>query len=586
MATQRLLGTRNTTFGELLGNGRRYGVPAFQRDYAWSIENWEDLWQDILIAHTEGLPHFMGAIVTQLVGNDPLTFGGHTLTFEGKALSVRDKFAIIDGQQRLATLSILVIAVIERLRELAKSGIEPEANQERQEILRRTYLGDRDPGSLRYASKLSLNENNNGFYQDNLINLRAPKNPYVLMESERLLWKAYLYFLAQLTQHDEIGKSGALLSNLLTETVAKRLKFIQISVEQEDNAYVLFETLNSRGVELGSADLLKNYLFSQLRGPDDYSAGKREWQRIIRTVGMSSLPNFLSCFLSMTGERVQKRRLFKTLKRSVTNAEQAFSLLMQLNECSDLYVALHNSNDDYWRKYDQSKQVKKWIRQINLLEATQFYPVLLAAADKFDDSKFEKLLKVATVLSFRLIVSKFNLNELERECNNLSAAIFTGKVKSPKAAFDKLSSLYIEDRKFQQDFSFLEISDQRQKGFVKYILRQLEQEASGKDVAEDSFSIEHILPQNPNQEWLQDFEGQKTSSLIYRLGNLTPLEPSVNSALGRANYAEKRQCFEKSAYLLTQSIQAEAWTVETIINRQEKMAERAVQIWQLNDYRQ
>ena len=222
MANQTLLNTKTTSFGELLGNGKRYQIPPFQRDYAWGVENWDDLWQDILAVNETQVPHFMGAIVTQLYR---FTASGNVVAVDRESIGVDRKTTVIDGQQRLATLSILAIAIIQKIKELAEEGIDPEANRERQEILRRTYLGDRDPRSLRYASKLSLNNNNDGFYQDNLINLRVPRNIYALSQSERLLWQAFEYFSNQLEAHPEISEKGALLANLLTDTVAQKLVF-------------------------------------------------------------------------------------------------------------------------------------------------------------------------------------------------------------------------------------------------------------------------------------------------------------------------------------------------------------------------
>ena len=315
MAKDRLLETRTTSFGELIGNGRRYKVPPFQRDYAWNVENWEDLWRDIITAHETGTPHFMGTIVTQSIA-ESLTIGGEIFTVGGEAISFSSRLLkVIDGQQRLATLSILAIAVIHQLEKLIEAGVEPEENRDRQGILRRTYVGDRDVRSLRYSSKLSLNENNDGFYQNNLINLRMPENIYALTNSERLLWQSFEYFSQRLENYLEMSKEGSRLIDLLADTIAERLAFIQINVEDESSAYTLFETLNSRGVELGAADLLKNYIFSLLRGPDDHYSARYEWQKITGTVRLEAFPNFLRSFLSMTHKQVNQRRLIQNRAR-------------------------------------------------------------------------------------------------------------------------------------------------------------------------------------------------------------------------------------------------------------------------------
>jgi Protein of unknown function DUF262/Protein of unknown function (DUF1524) len=577
MVRNPLLDTRTTSFGELVGNGNIYQVPPFQRDYAWQAENWEDLWQDIVAIHETKAFHFMGAIVTQT------TVTQTTVTQTTDQKDARLPFTIIDGQQRLATLSILAIAVLEKLNQLVEKGIEPEANRDRQEILRRTYLGDRDARSLRYSSKLLLNENNNGFYQDNLINLRSPRNLYVLTQSERLLWQAFEYFSNKLKIHPNLSTTGASLADLLTDTVAQRLLFIQISVEDETNAYVLFETLNSRGTKLGATDLLKNYLFSLLRGPDDYYAGQREWQRIVRTVGMEKFPAFLKTLLSTAHLQVRHSQLFKLTRKNVSTAEQAFTLLSQLSEHSNLYVALGNSNDDFWNLYPNSRRIRKRIKELALFGTQQVYPVLLAAYQKFSDQDFEKLLKLLNVLVFRhTVVSQLNPNELENQSNSLAVSICNDDIKTPRAAFNALSSLYVSDGKFQQDFSVLSISTQKHKDIAKYILNSLEKEAAHKEIDIDSFSIEHILPQEPTEEWRQVFDSRQLDDMIYRLGNMTPLESTLNRSIGREPYPEKRVAYLQSAYTMTQQIQAEDWTADSIARRQEHMAKQAVHIWRID----
>ncbi len=168
MAKNNFLDTRTASFSELISNGRIYRVPTYQRDYSWEQDNWEDLWLDIINSHETKNSHYMGAIVLKGSQED-------------------SSLTIIDGQQRMATLSVLVIAIIEKINALVRRDIDPIDNRDRQSILRRTYLGDKDPGSLRYSSKLFLNENNDDFYQGNLINLREPKSIRSLRKSNQLL---------------------------------------------------------------------------------------------------------------------------------------------------------------------------------------------------------------------------------------------------------------------------------------------------------------------------------------------------------------------------------------------------------------
>jgi uncharacterized protein with ParB-like and HNH nuclease domain len=549
MARVNLLETRTTNFGELIGNGKIYKVPPFQRDYSWQKENWEDLWQDILSSRDS------------------------------------DKaFTIIDGQQRIATLSIVAIAVIEKIRQLVLKEVDPENNQARQDILKRTYLGDKDPRSLRYSSKLFLNEINDDFYQSNLINnLRQPRNIRVLKKSNQLLWQAFEYFSDQLEQLQEVVRDGERLAAFLQESITQRLLFIQINVEDELNAYTVFETLNARGIELSSTDLLKNYIFSLFQSPDDLNEAQRQWRRIVSTVQMENFPDFLRHYLSLKHSRVRRERLFKLVRDEVKNAQQAFGLLDQLEEYSSLFIALGNANDEFWNDYQgNSAYVRELIRELEMFRVKQAYPALFAAYQKFSSTDFTRLLKLVAVISFRYtVVSSLNPNELETLYNKVAIAITNDQITIPRQVFEILKPIYVLDEKFQQDFSLFATPTRGQKKkLVRYILYKLEVDARGSDdVSEESFSIEHILPENPSDDWRQDFSEAQMEEMVYRLGNLTPLETAINRDIGQQRYTTKQPNYQQSAYSLTQQITAEEWTPNTIAARQERLARRAVQIW-------
>ena len=132
MATGGLLDTKTVNLNEILGNGKVYRVPIFQRDYSWEQDNWEDLWNDIEIAAQSGKAHYMGSVVLQ--------------SGSGK------DYLIIDGQQRFTTLSILALAVIDAINQLKIAGNEPTENSERFDILMRQYIGHKDPSSLTYST--------------------------------------------------------------------------------------------------------------------------------------------------------------------------------------------------------------------------------------------------------------------------------------------------------------------------------------------------------------------------------------------------------------------------------------------------
>lgn len=238
--------TENNTFRKLIGNGLTYRIPRFQRDYSWDVEQWEDLWADILSSLQEGdeQSHYMGYLVLQ---------------------SADDKsFDVIDGQQRLTTITLIILAILKNIKQLVDEGIEAESNEKRLNQIRQTYIGYLDPVTLIPRSKLTLNRNNNDYFQNYLIPLnQLPKRN--LRASVHLLRKAFEWFDKQISNYVKYNNDdkGRCLASIV-ERISDSLFFTVITVTDELNAYKVFETLNARGVRLSSTDLLKNYLFSVL----------------------------------------------------------------------------------------------------------------------------------------------------------------------------------------------------------------------------------------------------------------------------------------------------------------------------------
>ncbi len=561
MAKTLLLDTDTVTFSELLGNGNTYRVPPFQRDYSWRIEQWSDLWADILLCHADpNYRHYLGAVVLQ-------------------AKDERD-YPIVDGQQRIATLSIIAIAVIRTLDELADAGVDSDANRERSTILRRTFLGDKDPRSLTYSSKLFLNRANDGFYQDYLAQLRDPPNPRALKAADRSLYDAFQYFYRKIQEMPLVAKDGAQLAEFLSSLVAGRLLFIRITVVDQLNAYTVFETLNARGSELTPTDLIKNYLFSTVHTDLDFHRLERYWDRVIQSVETGRFPEFLRYFLSMEMPKVRREGLFRITRERVKSAKDAFSLLEDLQKYSDLFVALSDSGSDLWR---DDKEAAQLIRELSLFRVRQIYPVLFAAYRAFERVDFVRLLRLVVTVSFRFnIVSSLNTNELEDAYNKAAIGIARGEIRTPAQAFQAMRSVYVDDEKFRSDFTYLSFATSGpRKKLVRYILYSLEADESKaqRDFELDSGTVEHILPENPTEDWKDSFSRDQADKFIYRLGNLTLLEDSLNRRAGTLSFEEKKQLYAGSSYAITNHLAPGSWTPEVVTARQAALAERAVHIW-------
>jgi Protein of unknown function DUF262/Protein of unknown function (DUF1524) len=564
MATTNLLNTRTINLLELIANGRVYRVPPFQRDYSWEEEQWEDLWNDILeLRGKTNDRHYMGALVV-----------------EGKS---DREFLIIDGQQRLATLSLLSLAVIAKLKMMADAGLDPSSNQERATRLRGLFIGEKDPASLVESSKLFLNETDDGFYQDYLVQLRQPLNPRGLSKSNRLLWECYRYFIKRIEEVREFVGVGETVAELLSETVARQLLFILITVEDDVNAYTVFETLNARGLELTTTDLLKNYLFSRVQVPSDLEALQRRWRKVIATIRQERFPEFLRFHLLCEQPQIRTQRLFKLVRERAKTPQQVFNLLSALESRAELFTALFDANHGYWAEL---LTAKPFIRELNLFRVRQMTPLLFAAWERFAKDDFVRLLKLVSVISFRYsVISSLNPNALEPVYHQAAKAVLDGAVEKPKQIFERLKSIYVDDAKFEQDFAVFSFdAPNRQQKLAKYVFARLEHDASGRacDPDTDPGTIEHILPENPLDEWIEYFPREFWDDAVYRLGNLTLLESPVNRRVANATYAQKVTAYSQSSYVITRNVAEmapERWTRELMEERQKRLANRAVHLW-------
>lgn len=564
MSRANILNTRTINYLELIGNGKAFRVPSYQRDYSWSEEQWEDLWNDLLeLQNQPDDRHYMGALVV-----------------EGK--SDRD-FLIIDGQQRMATLSVLALAVIERLRSVADRGVEPEANRDRANELRSRFIGEKDPASLVETSRLYLNETDNAFYQDYLVQLRPPLNPRGLPKSNRLLWECFRYLSERINEVTQLQDDGAALARLLSETVARQLLFILITVDDDLNAYTVFETLNARGLELTTTDLLKNYLFSRVRVAADLQALQRRWRALIATVGQERFPEFLRYHILCEQPKVRSQRLFKLVRERVKTPQDIFALMEALEARAELFAALSDPNHGYWAELTEAKP---FVRELNLFRVRQMMPLMFAVWERFSREDFVRVLRLVSIISFRYtVVSGLNTNVLEPVYHEGAKSVLDGIARTPRQVLERLRTIYVEDERFEQNFALLTIDTGGQrKKLAKYILARVEQDLSGRacDPDTDPGTIEHILPENPQDEWAEHFPRERWESDVYRLGNLTLLEVASNRQVANATYAEKRSAYAASTYTVTRQIPEiapEQWTPELLDARQNRLAQRAVHLW-------
>jgi hypothetical protein len=326
--------TENRTYRQLLGNGLTYHIPRFQRDYSWGEEEWEDLWVDILgtLPHDGEPAHYMGYLVLQTAN--------------------QRQFSVIDGQQRLTTVSLIVLASMCILQRLSNDGATDDDNQQRLQQLRATYIGYLDPVTLTTQNKLSLNRNNDSYYRDYLVPLAQHLPQRGFPASTHSMRKAFEWFEMRIKQQIRgVADPGMALAQLV-ETLSDKLFFTVITVADELNAYKVFETLNARGVGLSATDLLKNYLFSVLaREPQSQASMaelERRWESIIGRLGSESFPDVLRMHWNSRNGFARQSELFKAVRNRITSSADVFALLRGIDEDIDAYLALTQPDGAQW----------------------------------------------------------------------------------------------------------------------------------------------------------------------------------------------------------------------------------------------
>lgn len=546
------------SLGELLRRPVVFAVPVYQRDFAWTKEEVGTLWTDLTAALSEGRDeYFLGAITVSRADASKRSY-------------------IIDGQQRLAVIAMIFTAIADVWR---KQGDEKRAHG-----VFRDYIGSEDRRTGEVLPKLSLNEANNPIFQSRVLEGKTLKaeEKKLLPHSNRLLDDAHSQISKALS--DWIAKSGDKSSSLLdlAEFLSASVNLILIEADDEADAFVLFETLNDRGLDLAVSDLVKNYLFS-LAGTHYLERFKQAWVEITTLVGSQNLTTFLRhCWLSEYG-LVRERDLYRTLRESVKGTPPARQFIDKLRKRADLYAALSNSEHAYWA--DAPLDVRDYLEPLSLFKVAQYRPVLLSAMEVANVELITKILRLLLVVSYRYtVISQLGTGNLESIYTDCALAIRSGKAKGIKDVFTALRPAYVEDARFTADFSARQFTNS---GIARYTLAQINDHLESdpeRQVAERSgrVTLEHILPKNPGKAWgAVSAKGQDITEFVDQIGNLTLLEKGKNRGLGNAGFKEKKEKgYAMSGLAINKCLRDEdTWIIDSIVVRSKNLAKVAKNVW-------
>ena len=552
----------NQTFQEMMSNGVKYQIPRFQRDYTWKQEQWEDLWSDIETLPKEQF-HYLGYIVLQRKS--------------------QHDYVVIDGQQRLITLSLVILAAMKHIDKLIQAGNEANNNKERLDELRRRFIGAKNPISLSVDNKLSLNRNNNSNFRRICSKLEVP-NVRGLTNTNKLLNKAYEFFLKKPN-----GNTGEAIAEFV-ERVTSGMVFTKIVVQDDLNAYKVFETLNARGVQLSTPDLLKNYLFSVVTKNNDVLDNElneleESWSEVVTQLGETDFTNFIRYHHNFQAKLVTKKDLFASIRRLTNTSTTAYEYLDSLHKYAPLYVSLGNPDDEWWSNQNELyREAKQHLDTLRFFNIKQPFTILMTAFFAFTPKEFVKLCQYIMVLSIRYnVICHLSPNEQEQKYNQIAIKIHEKAFKraSQVKNSELFKNLYPDDNIFCNAFEFHKMPSRQTPKKIRVILSAIESYL-GRKTSENEISLEHVCPYNPNEIWINAF-GEGHEEVKDRLGNMLLLPKETNKDIDTKPFTQKKDVYAASGFKLAKQVASyEEWNKQSVDEFQNWMAKQATETWKIS----
>lgn len=534
----------------LLDGQKQYVVPLFQRPYSWRRRHWETLWQDVVeLYESDSQEHFLGAIVTLSQLGAP----------EGVA-----SYLLIDGQQRLITLSLLLAA----LRDHA-NGFDRTIAQR----VHGLYLENHFVEGLDKAKVLPTHADRTPFV-DTIGGANAAADSPVK--------DAYAYFRSAL---DAGGTQDEPLSvSRLLNIILSQLDFVSITLDIDDNPYRIFESLNAKGMRLTQADLLRNYFFMRLPASEHEHLYSAIWEPMQSRLG-KRLDEFVRDFLVRDGTFVRSGDVYQAWKKRLdqSSTDDVRTALSALGQFSEYYLHLIRSATE------PDPTVRRQLARLNRWGGTTTYPFLLNLYEEIGAGRLGKDgLARALQLIESFLVRRLFANVPTNELNRLFIRLYGQLPKEDdlvEATWHALSQPGLRwptDAEFQEGILRYPLYRDSRPGQRRLILEMLEESyGHAEPVQWEALTVEHVMPQTPTSEWLADLGANAKEvhrGLVHTLGNLTL--SGYNQPLSNSPFERKQQILACSHLELNREIAAEnQWTAREIEERALRLVQKAKEIW-------
>lgn len=548
---------RKANIYKFLSGDKQYIIPVYQRIYSWEIEECKRLWFDIVDMQKKNKNgHFVGSIVSITENDSP---------------SDMSKFTIIDGQQRITTLMLLLLA----LRDYA--FIHREEKSINWKKINNSFLKnpDEDDDS---QYKLLLTETD----KDILISL-IEKRPIDENLNSRLI-SNYNYFFSNIKNMD-------LSLQDIYEAIGK-LQIVNINLDRtSDEPQVIFESLNSTGKELSESDLIRNFVLMGLDNKQQKDIYKNIWrpmEQLFRYEKQTLLMDrFFRDYLTMKLARIPKLdKIYEEFKMYTNNCE--FSTLEDL--CKDLYIyARYYTNMIF--EQGTNKNLINLYKEIKYLKMEVAFPFLLKIHYDFErnlinEDELVSIIKLCISYVFRRNICDIPTNSLNKTFATLKNEINVDDYINSIKAFFILKDdykIFPNDEKFS---SALKVKDIYHMRIRNYILSSLENFNNKAPINIENYTIEHIMPQTKNLSnvWKKEL-GKNYETVqkkyLHTIGNLTLT--AYNSEMSNKSFSEKMEMnggFKESALRLNSYVvKQNEWNEKIIKERASILVEKALLIW-------
>jgi hypothetical protein len=514
-----------------------YRIPRFQRPYSWTRENIQDFWDDVVKNAPEN--YFIGSMVVFKAGSQ--------------------RYGVVDGQQRLTTIVISLAVIRDRLKTLGFADLAHGI----QNLIERKNIDNKPEFIL-------STETSYPFFQEHILKFGKPEIECKEMREEENLRAAFDLFnelvggVIQSIQADTSLNGDQQKKRMQERLTAIRnavldLKVILVKLDDEDDAYIIFETLNTRGKDLSLTDLVKNHTTKHLKARSaSLDQPKIKWEKLLDTIEGSSekleVDTFIHHFWLSRYDYLAAKRLFKVLKQRIGKNE-AKDFLNALVADASLYRAVHEM--PFWKWSKQERRIIAALEALQMFRVRQQTPCVLSLMRCFKEKKLRKPHFEDAVVAiekfhflFTAVTSQRSSGGISEMYASLGRRLFEATntqgavavIREIKAKLRERIPVFDEVRALFPSIIFTD-NQTKQKELVKYILAGFHTHSFQSAVIDfDGMTIEHLVPQRLIGT------GGFSEEIVGQLGNLILVPPALNTKLDDKPYKEKKKILKSARF--------------------------------------